>query len=146
MKYKLSGVQARLALSGLRRIEKIVSNRRKNAKAFQEIADQNKNIVMPFDNNNSKSVYGRFPIIVKGMNKEQLHKFFFDRGIQVGMNYPYICPSTPNIIDMNLRCVLSSFPNSKKAAESTVLLPIYDGICVKQIKKIVGVLDLIEKN
>lgn len=137
MATRFTNIQAALAINGLRRIDELIKKRRKIAKIYFDTLEGIKNVYVPKELKNSKNVYGRFPVIIDSITKQQAHTFFFKHNIQVGLNYPYICPLTQHIKKSYSG---SEFPNALKSAEQTFLLPMYDSLTELQAKKIVKVM------
>jgi len=130
---RFTNLQAVIALASLDNIERIIERRRFHAKIFYEGLGQIEGVSLPQLRPECAHVYGRYPIRIKGYSKEEIRRILDKDGIEAATYYPYICPDTHYYKGLYAD---SQFPNARKAAEETVLLPFHNRLRETDIRYI----------
>ncbi len=129
-KFKFTNIQASIALSSFRKIEKIIEKRRGLAKILSdELKDLGVHI--PKETRGVTHAYGRFPIRIPGKNKFKLQKYFLSKGIETSLNYPYIIPKTKFMLKYKFN--EKNYPNAITASKETLLLPFHTHLKEKDL-------------
>lgn len=83
--YRMSALQAALGVSQVRKLDRLVEKRRKNAKMYNELLqnllDRNL-LVTPTEESWAKNVYWMYSILVAQKNRDSLMSFLEQRGIE----------------------------------------------------------------
>lgn len=133
---KMSDLQAAGALSQMKDVQKRIDRRRNMAKILQEGLEGAKNVHFPADTKDSKHAYGRFPVRIEGVDKNKVYERMLSMGVEVSMNYPYLCPSTPFMKKYGFD--ESDYPVASRATRETFLLPFHTRLEDSDLEHIVG--------
>ena len=128
-KVQFTPLQALMARHSFKNIDTLLKKRVFNAHCLIKGLEGQSNIVLPKEKNGRKHTYGRFPVRVPGKSKFNLQKLFLKEGIEIALNYPYICAPSH-----------TEFPNASLASKETFLLPFHTFMSKKDIADTIHVL------
>lgn len=131
---KFTNIQAAIARSSFKRIDYILKKRRQLAKMLAEELKDNDKIKIPEEKEKIKHAYGRYPIRITGLSKFELEKYFLEHGIEIALNYPYLCPDASFMRTHSLD--KKSFKNSILASRETFLLPFHTFMANEDVYRI----------
>lgn len=122
--YKMTDFQAALGLSQLRKLQHFIERRRQIAYAYNT-SFSDCNIELPVDNPSKKSVYFRY--VIKVSNRDWVQ--------QEAKNSGLICQK-PIYQSLHTYLGLLGYPNSDRATERSLSIPIYPSLTNDEIEKI----------
>jgi len=126
---RLDAIQAGMLRIKLRHLSKWNEQRRESARIYDELlAPMSGSVVAPFQASYSKSVYHLY--VVRTPVRDELQNHLNEAGIGTGIHYP---------VPVHLQRAYSSmgwkkgdFPESEKAADQVLSLPMFAGLTVDQ--------------
>jgi len=130
---RLDSLQAGILRIKLGHLSRWNEQRRAAARIYDELlAPLGGSVVCPVESNSTKSVYHLY--VVRTQFRDELQKHLTDAGIGTGIHYP---------IPIHLQAAYSSrgwkrgdFPNTEKAAEEILSLPMFAGLTAEQQKRV----------
>ncbi|MBI2027231.1 MAG: DegT/DnrJ/EryC1/StrS family aminotransferase [Deltaproteobacteria bacterium] len=122
--------QSVTAHQSLKKIQNILDQRRSIAAMYHENLKDIKRIQLPREGAGVSNVYGRFPIRIDGVGKREAYNFFLKNGVEVSLNYPYLCVPSG---------IKARFPNACIASQETFLLPMHTRLTNDEINHIIDV-------
>lgn len=114
-----------LIYRNFRRVQNTLSVRKNIAKFYSESLSGARKVERPQYLDTKSPVFMRYPVRVKGVQKEDFYTSMSKQGIDLAFTFPYSC-------DMDK----SNSPNSYVAAESVLNLPIYSYLNERDLLKI----------
>ena len=133
--FRLDTLQAAGLLVKLKYLEGWSEKRRQNANRYNELFKGCSNVVTPFISPFNVSIYNQY-VIRAGARRNDLVKFLKDNGIGTEIYYPLSMHDQECFKSLSYR--RGSFPNSEKAADETLALPIYPELTDAQITYVSG--------
>lgn len=131
---RLDNLQAAILLIKLKKLNKWNSQRINAAKIYTKLL---KGVVeLPSLAKGAKHVYHLY--VVKTPRRDELLKFLQDNGVYPGIHYPV--PLHLLNAHKKLGHKEGDFPNSERASNSILSLPIFPGITEAEIKKVVSLI------
>lgn len=139
---RLDSLQAAILRVKLRHLDEWKELRRRKASFYSKLLVQTKGISSPMEAHYSKHIFNYYTISLKnyGAKRDELRKYLHTNGVDTAIYYP---------LSLHLQEVYKSlpykpgdFPESEKAQEEVLSLPMYPELRDEQIEKIV---DLIKK-
>ncbi|MFH1132274.1 MAG: DegT/DnrJ/EryC1/StrS family aminotransferase [Pseudomonadota bacterium] len=133
--FRLDAIQAAILSAKLPYLEKWTEARRKNAQKYRELFRQSgvQIILPPEDEPRSRDVYNQF--VVRVRNRDQLSAFLTEHGIGNAVYYPQGLHTQPCF--SNLGYKRGDFPNTEKAAQECLALPVYPELTDAQLCEVV---------
>jgi dTDP-4-amino-4,6-dideoxygalactose transaminase len=122
--YKMTDFQAALGLSQLKKLRHFIERRRQIAYTY-DMSFSDCNIELPLDNPSKKSVYFRY--VIKVSNRDWVQ--------QEAKNSGLICEK-PVFRSLHTYLGLQGYPNSDRATEKSLSIPIYPSLTNDEIEKI----------
>jgi dTDP-4-amino-4,6-dideoxygalactose transaminase len=133
---RLDEIQAAILRVKLPRLESYVEKRRKNAAYYRQRLKAFPQIAFPLESSGNRHTYNQFTVRVK--NRNRVFKYLKGRGIGSMAYYP---------LSLHLQKAFSglkyndgSFPESEKAQEEVLSLPIYPELTEKEAKTVADTL------
>lgn len=126
--YRISELNASVAVAQINRLTKIISKRRAVAARYVEGLSGIDRLSPYLENENSFYTYHQFPIkVMEGAkkNRDDLHTLLRQRGIQSSIYYPSTLTKTEHIAQ---KSVIHPCPNAEDASRELLCLPIYPGL------------------
>ena len=130
---RLDTMQAAILLIKMQYLEEWTNMRRTNAKFYQEKLGHIPEIVMPFENGDSYSVYHTF--VIQAEKRDQLQSHLRDCGIETAIHYPV--PIHLHTAAKNLGYKKGDFPMTERQSKRILSLPVFPELEVKDLKNIV---------
>jgi perosamine synthetase len=130
--YRMTDIQSALGASQLERLDKFIKARRKIVNCYKEYWGDNKNIILPLEQEGNHSAWHLY--VIRTKNKKDripLYNFLKNSGIGVNFHYPAVY-SHPYYRQNGFRSV--SCPNADLYANTAISLPIYPSLSQKDIK------------
>ncbi|MFC1822286.1 DegT/DnrJ/EryC1/StrS family aminotransferase [Thermodesulfobacteriota bacterium] len=133
---RFTNPQAMLALASLERLDEILTIRRRNAAYLINGLKEITGVIPPMSVPGTEHAYGRFPVRIEGLDKNEAVKLFARNSVEIGVNYPYIIPDTPYFRGINSGN--RDFPNAREAARETILLPFHTYLNIRDLDHIIA--------
>ena len=135
---RLDELQAAVLRVKLRHLDKWIELRRQKVHLYSSFFRQMDGIQIPFVSPNNYHIFNYYTIRVDGAKRDELRQHLNDRGIAAAVYYP---------LSLHLQKVyessgykLGDFPESEKAQEEVLSLPIYPELMEGQINRIAGII------
>ena len=138
--YRMTELQAALGLSQMKRLDEFVGLRHQRQKRYDELL-KNLPVVAPYQDMDSYSALHLYPIQIKTDKVKNTRKEIFEalRKNDIGVNVHYIPVHTqPYYENMGFR--KGDFPNAENYYESTISIPMFQGLTIEMQDKVVNVL------
>ncbi len=126
---RLDTIQAVVANHLLKKISKITNSRIKNAKYFDKLLLNIKEIQIPNRNSENKQVFHLYSIMVK--NRDKLINHLRNKKIDAKIHYPI--PMHLQKASSHLNYKKGDLPNTEKICKSIISLPIHEYVTKKNI-------------
>jgi dTDP-4-amino-4,6-dideoxygalactose transaminase len=133
--YRMEGLQGSILRVKLRHLERWTELRRTHAAAYQEVLRES-GLSLPVEKPYSRHVYHVFAIRVP--ERESLQRQLKAYGVQSGIHYPI--PVHLQTAYADLGYVRGQFPESERAANEVLSLPMFPEMTRTQIDEVCGVL------
>jgi dTDP-4-amino-4,6-dideoxygalactose transaminase len=130
---RLDGLQAAILGVKLKHLSNWSENRRKNAYLYNENL-KGTDLITPFEIANVKAVYHLYIVRLKKEHRQQLQDHLKSKGVATGIHYPIALPNLKAYA--YLHCAASDFPESTKASQEILSLPMYPELSESQIQYI----------
>ena len=139
--YRLTDLQAAIAVEQLKKADKFSDSRQKNAKILNSGLDNIKGITLPTIFEDRSHVFHQYTIrITKDfkLTREEFVKRVQARGVGAGVYYPRALHTYPHIAKLGYK--LGAFPASERAADEVVSLPVHPAVTNKDLVTIIAVI------
>ena len=138
--YRMTELQAALGVSQMKRLDEFVALRHQRQKRYDELL-KNLPVVAPYQDMDSYSALHLYPIQIQTDKVKNTRKEIFEalRKNDIGVNVHYIPVHTqPYYENMGFR--KGDFPNAENYYESTISIPMFQGLTIEMQDKVVNVL------
>lgn len=138
--YRLTDLQAAIAVEQLKKTDKFNDSRQKNAMILNAGLGGIKGLVLPTTSTNRSHVFHQYTIrITKDfvMSRDEFVKRVQQSGVGAGVYYPRALHTYPHIAKLGYK--LGAYPVSERAADEVVSLPVHPSVTSKDLKKIIEV-------
>ena len=138
--YRMTELQAALGVSQMKRLDEFVALRHQRQKRYDELL-KNLPVVVPYQDMDSYSALHLYPIQIKTDKVKNTRKEIFEAlwKNDIGVNVHYIPVHTqPYYENMGFR--KGDFPNAENYYESTISIPMFQGLTIEMQDKVVNVL------
>lgn len=139
--YKLSDINAAIALVQLSKYDKVLERRLKLVSLYNALLAESEEYTLPVIANNATSVFQTYAIVLnKRFNRNRIIHAMREKGVQtqIGTYSSFIQPVYRNAID--------NCPESKYLYEHTLALPLFHEMLENQVETVVNTLKKILKN
>jgi dTDP-4-amino-4,6-dideoxygalactose transaminase len=133
--YRMEGLQGSILRVKLRHLERWTELRRAHAAAYLDTLGRS-GVATPVEKPYSRHVYHVFAIRVP--ERESLQRQLKANGVQSGIHYPVPVHLQPAYADLGY--LRGQFPESERAADEVLSLPMYPEMTRTQIDEVCGVL------
>ena len=124
---RMQPLQAIVALWGLKKLQKVIKIRNKNANYYDKRLSELKNYVtVPTRINNFKETYALYMVLCK--KRDKLKKFLERKKIEVKIHYPKALNHQPAFKKYNKKRNKGRFVNSDKQAKMLLTIPVHQFI------------------
>ncbi len=127
---RLDNLQAAILNLRFKSLNKVIKNRRLNAKIYNEKLKDVKEIKLPLETNKEYSTYHTF--VIQAQNRDQLMKYLHKHGVETAIHYPYLI-NKQNAYTKIYKKNSMKFPNAEKQVKKILTLPVNQFITKKQI-------------
>jgi dTDP-4-amino-4,6-dideoxygalactose transaminase len=127
---RLDTVQAAALLVKLKYLERWTEKRIENAKLYQELLSDVKDVQTPVDTQSEKAVYHTF--VISAERRDELAEYLLDNGIETKVHYPI--PIHLQEAARRLGYKKGDFPVAESQAERTLSLPVYHSLKKEEIE------------
>jgi dTDP-4-amino-4,6-dideoxygalactose transaminase len=134
---RLDSLQAAILEVKLRHLPEWNEKRRQNAYLYNKYL-QGASLVTPAELDNVKPVYHLYVIRTPNGTREKLQDFLKSKGISTGIHYPIALPNLRAYAYLNHK--ESDFPESTKASQEILSLPMFPELREPQIEYVAGVI------
>ena len=133
MNYRLTEIQAALALVQLGRLEENVEARRRNAVILNKLL---KGVVeTPREEPWARHVYHQYAVLLpEGTPRERIRKRMLEKGVETAVHYPRIIPEQP--LYRRLGYDAACCPVSLAASRRVLSLPVHQGLGREELEKV----------
>ena len=131
MNARLDAIQAAVISIKLPYLKGWTEGRRKNASLYNELFKDNKKIITPKAKENCYHIYNQYVIRVDG-NRDALKAHLAEKEIGCSVYYPLSLHQQPCFKYLGYKA--GDFPESEKAAATSIALPIYPDLTKEQIE------------
>ena len=117
--YRMTNIQAAIGLAQLKKLDKFIEVKRRNARLYSSLLEDVKGIVLPPEEPWAKSVYWLYSILIEddfGMSRDELMRFLEEHGVETR---PFFNP----IHIMPPYRTGESFPVTERLARTGINLP-----------------------
>jgi len=129
--WRMSSMTAALGISQLRKLETLISKRRKNSIYLSSKLKKYSEITLPLDYKNHKNVFQLYTIRIRGKNlRNNLMKFLEKRGIMSKIFFEPVHLSKFYSKNMNKKI---SLPVTEKISQQVLTLPMYPSLTKNEI-------------
>jgi dTDP-4-amino-4,6-dideoxygalactose transaminase len=130
---RLDTIQAAILLIKMQYLEEWTNKRRTNAKFYQEKLGHIPEITVPFENEDSYSVYHTF--VIQAEKRDDLQAYLGECGIETAVHYPV--PIHLHTAAENLGYKKGDFPMAERQSKRIISLPVFPELEVEDLKNIV---------
>lgn len=135
--YRMSTISAALALSQLKKIDKIIQLRRKKGRYYNKKLSKIKGIKIPIESKNHYHVYQLYTIQLKdSKNREKLRQSLTEAGIMTKVYFNPVHLKT--FYRENFNYKQGDLPKTEKISEKVLTLPLYPKLNNKEMDYIIG--------
>ena len=131
--YRMDGIQGAVLGVKMKYLARWTERRREVAKSYRTGLSGITDIVLPFESANAYHVYHLF--VIRTRKRAELQKYLAEKGVSTGLHYPLSLHMQPAYSHLGYK--KGSFPESEKAAEECLSLPIYPEITDEQITYVI---------
>ena len=129
--WRMSSITAALGISQLKKLETLISKRRKNSIYLSSKLKKCSEITLPLDYKNHKNVFQLYTIRIRGKNlRNNLMKFLEKRGIMSKIFFEPVHLSKFYSKNMNKKI---SLPVTEKISQQVLTLPMYPSLTKNEI-------------
>jgi len=135
--YRLTDLQAAIAIEQLKKAPRFTASRQKNAEEFNNAFANITGLVLPEVDNGRSHVYHQYTLRVTDdfhMTRDEFVQALRDKGVGAGVYYPKALHTYPHIAKLGYK--EGDFPESIKASNECVSLPVHPGLSDDDIKTI----------
>ncbi len=135
--YRLTDLQAAIAIEQLKKIEEFTNKRIENARILNGGLKNIKGITLPTIGNNIRHVFHQHTIICDNENikRDELLGYLKENGINAGVYYPKPLHLHPHFMKMGYN--EGDFPVSEKASLKVLSLPVHPNVSKNDLEKII---------
>lgn len=141
---RLDNLQAAILRVKLKYLDEWNDKRIKNAEYYNELLAKIKNVITPSILTDTKTVYQQYTIRIQNRDKLQTH--LKAKGLPTAVHYPTPLHLQPVFQNMNLGFSRGDYPESEKAAQEVLSLPMYPELSRSNQEKMVAGIDEALKN
>ena len=138
--YRMTELQAALGVSQMKRLDEFVTLRHQRQKRYDELL-KNLPVITPYQDLDSYSALHLYPIKIQIDKVKSTRKEIFEalRKNDIGVNVHYIPVHTQPYYE-NIGFKKGDFPNAENYYESTISIPIFQGLTIDMQDKVVNIL------
>lgn len=135
--YRMTDMQAAIALAQLKKLDDFTNKRIKNAKLLSEGLKNIHGIKVPVVKPNMKHVYHQYTIKIDGfkMSRDELIEYLKSKGVGSAVFYPKPLHLHPHFTRLGYK--EGDFPVAEMTAKQVLSLPVHPSITDGDIKKII---------
>ncbi len=131
---RMDNLQAAVLNIRFKKLQKVISQRRKNAKLYFKLLKSQKNIILPKENKNEFNTYHTF--VIQAKKRDKLKKHLEKKGISTAIHYPKLIFQQKAYKKKFKTPKKNEFPVAKKLVRNILTLPINQYLKSKEIYRI----------
>ncbi len=131
--FRLDTLQAAALLVKLPHVDEWAGRRRSNAARYDELFSECEQVATPTVRAGNESVFNQY--VIRVPKRDELREFLTQRGIGTGVYYPLSLHEQECFAELGYK--RGDFPESERAAEESLALPIYPELTSDQIACVV---------
>lgn len=138
--HRMTDIGAAIGICQLIKLDEFNNNRVKNAKILTEGIKKIKGLIPPYVKPNVKHVFHQYTVRVteySKINRDNLKQRLSKKGVGTGVYYPIPIHKQPLYKKLGYNNYL---PNSEKAANEVISLPVHPSLTKEDLKRIVDVI------
>ncbi len=137
---RLDSLQAAILRVKLRHLDEWKELRHRKGALYSKLLSDIKGVVPPLEKHYSKHIFNYYTIRLKnaGSKRDALRKYLRDNGVDSAVYYPLSLHLQE--VYRSLRYKAGDFPESEKAQEEVLSLPLYPELRDGQIEKVAGII------
>ena len=123
--YRLTDLQAAIALVQLKRLSKISRQRQQNALFYNQQLSNLKGLITPYKAPEAQHVYHQYTLRISkeaGFTRDQLQQYLAKKGIQTNVYYPVPLYKFPYL---SPKASFKEFPNCELASREVLSIPVH---------------------
>lgn len=136
--FRMTDIAAAIGLVQLKRLDNFNKSRIENAEYLTTHINTIEGIEPPLVMDQVKHVFHQYTVRVKNGKRENIKDFLADLGIGTGVHYPKTIYQQKLYQDLGIK---GNCPQSEKAAEEVLSLPVHPGLTVEDLGEIVNLLE-----
>ena len=139
--YRLTDLQAAIAIEQLKKVERFTTTRQRNAKILTDGLTGIKGIELPTIASDRTHVFHQYTLRITpefGMTRDEFVKALQDREVGAGVYYPRALHTYPHIARFGYKT--GDFPESERAANEVVALPVHPNVSEEDVNTIINVI------
>lgn len=134
---RLDALQAAVISVKLPHLESWTEGRRRNADLYNQMFKDNPNVVRPVEKEGRRHIYNQY--VVRVQNRDSLKKHLTENEIGCAVYYPLSLHQQKCFAYLGYKA--GDFPESEKAAQQTIALPIYPDLAEEQVRYVAKVVN-----
>jgi len=135
--FRMTDIAAAIGLSQLKKLDGFNQRRQENAEYLTEHIKEIPGIQHPHVLAGAEHMFHQYTIRVGGGKREEFMKFLNENGVGTGIHYPITLYQQKLYRDLNFD---ADCPESEKAANEVLSLPVHPNLSVEDVEKIVNVI------
>lgn len=134
--YRMTDLQAAIAVEQLKKVDKFNNKRIKNANIITQGIQGLLNIKVPYEDKDRTHVYHQYTIRVSEDRRDYIVDALSENGINAGVYYPMPLHVVPHIMKYGYK--EGDFEVSEKVSRSVISLPIHPALSKSDLEKIIN--------
>jgi len=134
--YRLTDMQAAIAVVQMKRLEKITNRRREIASLYNKFLSDIEGLILPSSTKGTRHVYHQYTVRVNrsyGASRDALREHLTKNGVQSNIYYPIPLHKFPHFGALNQK-----FPEAEKAAARVLSLPVHPLLSDSDVKHVIN--------
>lgn len=142
--YRMNDITAAIAIEQLKKIERLIKIRRKNAKLLSQGLTNITGFILPAENPNYQDAFYQYTVRITNkfiVSREEFIRYLLSRGIIARIYYPKPLHFYPHIKKLGYK--IGDFPIAEKLAKEIVSLPVHPLVSENDINYIIKTIKMI---
>lgn len=129
--YRLTEMQAAIALEQLKKLDKVNNKRRENAELLSKELSGIKEICLPIEKENNTHIFHQYTIRVHREKRDRLVMYLQEKGVEASIFYPKPIHLYPHL--RKIGYAEGNFPIAERIAQEVISLPVHPLVTEKDI-------------
>lgn len=136
--FRMTDIAAAIGLIQLERLDKFNKSRIENADYLTTHIETINGIESPYIMDDVKHVFHQYTVRIKDGKRDEVKNFLNELGVGTGVHYPKTIYQQKLYQNLDIQ---GNCPQSEKAAEEVLSLPVHPGLTVEDLAEIVNILE-----